>query len=216
MSDAEPIDKLAAALVKALGELKDVAKTRTANVGQYKYTYADLGDAMDMVRPILTVNGLGVMQSVSSTERGVGVSTVIIHESGQTMTFGPLVMPAGNTPQATGSAITYARRYSLLAALGLATEEDDDGQAAARPPQQRSKPQATRGAPPPDPSSTAPVAGDDDEVAEMRRLLEDGIQTNAVKALYMAWCRGVKPPSTKVPELSAEHVRAAYVEVFAA
>lgn len=129
---------LFAALVKALGELSDVPKTRTANAGTYSYTYADLGDALEMARPILAKHGLGVVQPVSTGAKGVDVATTIIHESGQSITFGPLTFPAGATPQATGSAITYARRYSLLAALGLATEEDDDGQAASRPAKQAS------------------------------------------------------------------------------
>lgn len=144
-----PIDQLAAALVVALGELTDVPKGRTARVqmksgGEYRYTYADLGDALEMVRPVLARHGLGVVQPVATGPKGVEVTTVIVHSSGQTMTFGPLSMSAGDTsPQATGSAITYARRYSLLAALGLATEEDDDGQAAsARPAKPSSKPAA--------------------------------------------------------------------------
>lgn len=138
VDDAVNRADLFAALVKALGELTDVPKTRTARIekksgGEFRYTYADLGDALEMARPILARHDLGVVQPVSTSAKGgVDVATTIIHKSGQSITFGPLTFPTGNTPQETGSAITYARRYSLLAALGLATEEDDDGAAASR------------------------------------------------------------------------------------
>jgi hypothetical protein len=128
---SETIDALAAALVKAVGELSDVPKGRQVNAGPMKYRYADLGDALGMVRPVLARHGIAVLQQVTSEPGTVQVWTTLLHCSGQFMTQAPLGMPEGKTPQQTGSAITYARRYALLAALGLATE-DDDGQTAAQ------------------------------------------------------------------------------------
>lgn len=134
---SETIDALAAALVKAVGELSDVPKGRQVNAGPMRYRYADLGDALGMVRPVLARHGIAVLQQVTSEPGTVQVWTTLLHSSGQFLTQAPLGMPEGKTPQATGSAITYARRYALLAALGLATE-DDDGQSAASTPVVRS------------------------------------------------------------------------------
>ena len=127
-------DEISPALVAALGELDELARDKTAKVpmktgGSYTYKYTDLGSVLGYVRPVLAKHDLAVMQPVTSENRAVSVQTIILHKSGQCREFPPLVMPAGGTPQEVGSAITYARRYSLLAALGLATE-DDDGKAA--------------------------------------------------------------------------------------
>lgn len=141
-------DSVAAALVAACAELGPITKGREARVkmksgGEYRYSYADLGDALETVRPVLAKHGLAVVQDVTSdTDGRVGVITIVLHDSGDELRFGPLFLRGGSDAQQAGSAITYARRYALLAALGLATE-DDDGQAASRPPrasQARSEP----------------------------------------------------------------------------
>lgn len=130
--------ELEAALVAALHAMPDISKGKNAKVemkggGSYSYKYADLGDVLAAVRPVLAKHHLAVMQDVTTVQGGqVGISTIVLHSSGERMVFGPIAMPTGGTPQALGSAITYARRYALLAALGIATE-DDDGQAAAKP-----------------------------------------------------------------------------------
>lgn len=131
-----PLDpELAAAFVAALGQVGTIVRDRTAKVPTktgpgYEYNYADLASVLEHVRPILAANGLGVVQALDSPDdHHVRVYTTIIHTSGATMDFGPLVFAAGSTPQQAGSAATYMRRYSLMAALSIATE-DDDGQAA--------------------------------------------------------------------------------------
>lgn len=121
--------ELTAALVAAMAELENVPKTNTAKVGAYSYNYADLGDTLTYVRPVLARHGLGVSQEVSGDGATITVVTVIWHESGETYRTPGLTLRAGVTAQETGSAITYARRYSLLPALGLATEDDDGAQA---------------------------------------------------------------------------------------
>ena len=130
-----------AALVAALGELSEVPKGQTATAGTYSYSYADLGSVLSYVRPILAKHGLAVTQPVTALDGDVVVETVILHTSGESLAFGKLSMPRGQTPQQTGSAITYARRYSLLSTLGLATA-DDDGAAASKyePPKVEDKP----------------------------------------------------------------------------
>lgn len=130
---------LAAAFAAAQAEMPDITKGRTANVGQYRYTYADLSDVLGALRPVLARHGLFLTQNVVTRNNTVDVWTTIGHRSGQTFDFGPMSFPTGNTPQTAGSAVTYARRYSLLAAVGLATE-DDDGQHAAQAPRSAKKP----------------------------------------------------------------------------
>lgn len=123
-----PNDQIVTAMQAALAEMTVVHRDRTADMGNYSYSYADLGSVLDMCRPILAQHGLSLTQ-ITGTD---GVSTGFMHSSGQWCVYPPLRIPSrGNDAQSAGSAITYARRYSLLAALGIATE-DDDGQAASR------------------------------------------------------------------------------------
>jgi hypothetical protein len=76
------------------------------------------------------------MQNCHESDTGVIVETMLIHESGETLSSGKLHVPAAKQdPQGYGSALTYARRYSLMAACGIAPE-DDDGNAASRKPTQ--------------------------------------------------------------------------------
>lgn len=123
-------DELVAAWVAALGELEDVTRGRTANAGTYTYRYADLGDVLTTARGVLAKHDLAVSQVAVIEGREVAVTTTVFHRSGQWLVVEPLRLPAGQTAQQTGSAITYARRYAVMAALGLATD-DDDGAAAS-------------------------------------------------------------------------------------
>lgn len=118
---------LAAALVAALASLTVVEKGRQANAGTYSYGYADLGDIVKLTRPTLALHGIVVVQMLGHYEDRPAVTTVLLHESGEEMRSDPFPFPHGKDAQATGSWVTYMRRYSLLAALGLATGEDDDG-----------------------------------------------------------------------------------------
>jgi hypothetical protein len=94
--------------------------------------YADLASIMDAVREPLAANGLAVSQSVANDANGVSVTTTLLHESGETLVSEPCWLPVGKKdPQGYGSAITYARRYSLASLLGIVADEDDDGNAAS-------------------------------------------------------------------------------------
>jgi hypothetical protein len=129
---SDQIDALAASLVKALGEMHDLPKTQTANVGKFNYSYATLADALQLARPIFAKHDLALTQTVATVDNEIAVYTTIIHSSGQFVTPFPLTMPVGKTAQETGSAATYGRRYSLMAVLGLATEDDDGASAGPR------------------------------------------------------------------------------------
>jgi hypothetical protein len=111
--------------------MPNVRKTGTGNYGKF----AELHELIEAVRGVLAKNGLAFMQDVSGLPDGrIGVTTILVHTSGETIATGPLPMPAPADPQKVGSAITYARRYALMATLGIATE-DDDGQAAKPAPE---------------------------------------------------------------------------------
>lgn len=129
--------KLAAALVKALAEVEGVTKDKINP--HFKSKYADLASALEAVRPVFAKHDLAVTQETSPSEEGVIVETVVLHASGEHRRFGQLFVPANKRDaQGFGSALTYARRYSLLTALGIPTE-DDDGNAATRSRQQVSE-----------------------------------------------------------------------------
>lgn len=130
------------AFLAAQRELPDIPKTKTAKIptkngGEYSYKYADLPDVLSIARPILNKHGLSVSQSVAGDPNSVAVTTRIYHEAGHVEEFGPLVLPSGGDARAAGSAVTYARRYGLTAALGIASDEDDDGAQARRPQPER-------------------------------------------------------------------------------
>lgn len=125
-------EAFAQAFLAAQKEFPTIAKGRTADMGNYKYSYADLGDVLDSALPILHKHGLALSQPPVSAPGQVGVLTRLIHESGHVEDCGELLLSAGNTPQSAGSALTYARRYAACAALGIVADEDDDGRAASR------------------------------------------------------------------------------------
>lgn len=125
-------DKVIAAFTEALGQLDDITKDREADAGTYKYSYADLAAATSSSRPVLAQHGLAVTQGLTVEGNDVMVRTTVMHTSGQWLCYHPLAMPAGKTAQSAGSGSTYGRRYSLMGALGLATEDDDGAGAGTR------------------------------------------------------------------------------------
>lgn len=121
---------IATALVKAQKAFGPALKTSTNP--HFKSKYADLSACVEAVIESLNDNGIMLMQQCHESESGVIVETLFIHESGETFSAGKLHVPAAKQdPQGYGSALTYARRYSLMAACGIAPE-DDDGNAASR------------------------------------------------------------------------------------
>jgi len=114
-----------AALVAAIGELSNVAKT--ANNPYFKSKYAPLDAIVDATRPVLAKHGLAIQQMPVFSEGKAGVETTILHKSGFS-TSSTLLLPLKDmSPPGVGGAITYARRYALAAVCGLATEDDLDG-----------------------------------------------------------------------------------------
>lgn len=122
---------ISAALVKAQKQFAPALKTNTNP--HFKNKYVGLDGCVEAVIDALNDNGIYLMQKSHPNDTGVAVETIFIHESGETISGGVLTVPADKqNPQGYGSALTYARRYSLMAACGIAPE-DDDGQAASKP-----------------------------------------------------------------------------------
>ena len=123
--------EIAQALVKAQRAFGPALKT--SSNPHFKSRYADLAACVEAVMDGLNANGIALVQQTHECEAGVIVETVFVHESGETFSAGKLHVPAvKHDAQGYGSALTYARRYSLMAACGIAPE-DDDGNAASRP-----------------------------------------------------------------------------------
>lgn len=122
--------QIASALVKAQKAFGPALKT--SSNPHFKSRYADLAACVEAVVDSLNDNGIALIQQTHECEDGVTVETVFVHESGETFSAGRLHVPAAKQdPQGYGSALTYARRYSLMAACGIAPE-DDDGNAASK------------------------------------------------------------------------------------
>lgn len=122
---------ISTAFIKAKRAFGPALKDKTNPA--FRSKYADLGACIDAVEDALLENGIAFIQETSEDATGVTVETVFLHESGETIRCGKLHVPASKQdPQGYGSALTYARRYSLTTACGIAPE-DDDGNAASKP-----------------------------------------------------------------------------------
>lgn len=133
MQMSENINELATALAKAQGEMKNAGKT--SDNPFFKSKYADLAEILNAVREPLSKYGLSISQlydGMGVPDKTITVTTLLMHSSGQYISNSANYPVAKADIQGVGSAITYARRYSLAAILGL-SQEDDDGNAACRP-----------------------------------------------------------------------------------
>jgi ERF superfamily len=134
MNQSGTIAKFAKALSLFQGEVEDLTKNKKG----FGYKYGDLSQALKIARPLLSKNGLSVIQSPGRfVEDRIEVETRILHESGEwvssimeiPVTIGKGMIAA----QASGSAISYGRRQAFLANLGMAAEDDDLSSIAANP-----------------------------------------------------------------------------------
>lgn len=126
MRHSEQIDAIAASLAAAQGEMP--AAPLDGKNPHFGSKYATLAALVQTSRPVLARHGLAIVQG-----RGAdgGIETTILHTSGQWITADGVPMrPVKDDPQGIASAITYARRYGLAAAVGLVADDDDDGNAA--------------------------------------------------------------------------------------
>jgi len=151
MTQSETINELAAALSKAQGEMQAAIKDKVNPF--FKSSYADLGSVWDAARPVLSKYGLCIMQTteLAGDRNQVIMVTTLAHTSGQWMKSYLPLNPSKNDSQGMGAAITYLRRYSLSAIVGVVCDEDDDGETAVgrgktqdeqKPPAQNNQPPA--------------------------------------------------------------------------
>ncbi len=138
MCQSEQINELAAALNKAQAQM--MGATKDAKNPFFKSKYATLNSVWEAVKDAVLANGLTVLQPIYLNQNQPVVKTTIMHTSGQFITSEcPIVCAKANDPQALGSAITYARRYSLASMLGVMTDEDDDAERAMNRPKSPSQ-----------------------------------------------------------------------------
>lgn len=131
MKTSEQLDKVLPAIMAVKTKLQAV--TKSANNPFFKSKYADLNTYLDEVEPLLEANELVLLQPVTVIETANIVSSIIMHKSGQ---FISSEMSVVNAPdmQKLGSAITYARRYTLGALLSMKAEDDDGNGAVGKTP----------------------------------------------------------------------------------
>jgi hypothetical protein len=157
--------EIASALVKAQKAFGPALKTSTNP--HFRNKYAALDACIEAVIDALNDNGIMLMQQTHLCEDGVIVETIFIHESGETMSGGKLHVPAAkHDPQGYGSALTYAKRYSLQSACGIAPEDDDGnkGSNAVQQKQAAPKPAAPKPAAPAAPiKAPTAIEGKDNE-----------------------------------------------------
>ena len=141
MTQSTDIKNLATALAKAQAKIKPAVK-REDNP-YFKSKYADLTEVWNACRDALNKNGLSITQTMEPALEGrIGLRTTLLHTSGEWIS-GVLEMspvykdkegkehPSGD-PQKIGSCLTYARRYSLAAIVGVATSDDDANEASGK------------------------------------------------------------------------------------
>lgn len=124
MKTSESIKTIAPALL--IAQKKMGAAVKGSVNPYYKSSYADLGAVMEACKEALNENGITVLQPVGSDDLGVYVETVLLHESSEYIADRMRIsVKSQNDPQAQGSAITYARRYSLQSMVFIPAEDDD-------------------------------------------------------------------------------------------
>ena len=136
MSTTEQPARLAE-LTKALINVQrsvNAAKPNKTNP-HLKNKYADLASVWDTCRELLADNGLAVTHTFRESENAETITCVatLLHESGEQITSALTMKPGKSTPQEMGSAITYARRYTLASLVGIVVDDDDDGAKASAP-----------------------------------------------------------------------------------
>lgn len=127
MNRSESIAELATALSKFQGEVSNPPNSKTVNTGSFSYKYSPLDEILSLIRPLLSNNGLSMVQAPIMKDGLVGVTTTLLHKSGEWMEFEPILLKLDKqSAQGAGSAITYSRRYAISSILGISSEDDDD------------------------------------------------------------------------------------------
>ncbi|MFC0282424.1 ERF family protein [Camelimonas abortus] len=193
MEMSADISAWAPAFVEAQKAMGDVIKTKRND--HFKSKYAELADVIDAVQGALNANGFSIIQPVSTEAGGsvVRITTMLMHKSGQWVRSTLSLRPVKPDPQGVGSAITYGRRYGLMAMTGVAPEDDDGNAASGR--DGRSQPMQT----PPAPNAAATAAEIEREIdqAETEAALKEVLARNSQRLAAL-------------PDATKEHLRKVY------
>ena len=132
MEKSESIKNLTLALIQFQRKMEPLeldaeVEVQTDKGGKYKFKYATLENIIESTRPLLVECGLALIQTVGE---GGSVTTLLAHQSGEWVQDTVLIAPVKSSPQAIGSSITYAKRYSMAAILRVIAESDEDGNIA--------------------------------------------------------------------------------------
>lgn len=126
MKQSETVKSVLEALAKAQSKFSTLPKDKKG----YGYKYTDIDTVISYVRPLLSENGLGFMQSLSTVDGKPAITTRVFHTSGEwiedTTILPDVSMAKTNAAQNMGASITYMRRYFLCAMLGITSDEDTD------------------------------------------------------------------------------------------
>jgi len=131
MNKSESITELAKALNTFQGKMRGVKKDAVNPF--FKSRYATLDSIWEAIREPLAGVGLSVVQTLDYGDKPL-LDTTLLHISGEWIGGSMLLNPIKDDPQGLGSAISYARRYSLSAILGIVADEEDDANSATKPP----------------------------------------------------------------------------------
>lgn len=193
MKTSEDIQEICKALVGFHSEVGRITKDGTNP--HLKNRYATIDNIIEEIRPILATHGLFILQLPTNTEAGeIQMTTRIYHTSGQWMESPVLTLkPQKQDAQGIGSAVTYARRYSLTSFLSLNTGEDDDGNAASGGRGQRQSQSRGQGSQQP-PQRPAGLASDKQRKAVFAIAKGKGLEDEQIKQLVRFF---TKKESTK-------------------
>lgn len=144
MNKSESIAEIAKALSSFQGEVKQPLKDKDNPF--FKSKYVPLENVVEAITEISAKHGLSFLQYPVNQESRVGIITILMHSSGEFIETEPIfATPAKQDAQATGSVITYLKRYALSAVFGITSDQDDDGNNAS---QVDNKQNQTKQAPP--------------------------------------------------------------------
>ena len=129
MQKSDSIAAIAAALVKAQTQMSGARAAQTNP--HFKSKYAGLEEVVEAVKKPFADHGIAFSQHPFSDESGTGVTTILMHTSGEWLQSDYVLPMVKSTPQGAGSSLTYARRYALAAVAGLPQRDDDGNEAEA-------------------------------------------------------------------------------------
>lgn len=200
MNKSESITKINKALVEFHKQVKQPMKD--ANNPFFKSKYVPLENVVEAIDEVAPSLGLSFTQWASNDANGrVGVSTMLLHESGEYIEYDPVYMKADKeTAQGAGALISYLKRYSLSAVFGITSDQDDDGNYASgvnnKPKQQQSK---TKPTPP-----KMPTTNPKEELTKAIELLTSVAVENGKSEEYKDKITKLK--NANINELNAEQV----------